>query len=243
MAQGFDGFEALKGRPMLIDDEVGQSMSSIVRSFLLGSSFIFRMKQLADAHHDHVDHICSRTLNVLKRHRTLHQSPVQSVASSPIKTMYGNRFVDSPTASLVGSPMQTKFDLRAVDGNQPDEEMDLSSSTISMSTWTSLRRHVIEHDWVTIREALHIAKHEHMSEVDPCDGRQFRRKTVQNFATPQAATPHSATPRTATPAPGILVDAKRKAELKDLGSDVAIVSPQVDGRMRDVAADEGDHEA
>jgi hypothetical protein len=36
MAEGYDGFEALKGRKFIIDDENGQIMSSIIRSFLLG---------------------------------------------------------------------------------------------------------------------------------------------------------------------------------------------------------------
>lgn len=38
MAQGYDGFSALKGRKFIIDDENGQIMSSIIRSFLLGRS-------------------------------------------------------------------------------------------------------------------------------------------------------------------------------------------------------------
>lgn len=36
MAQGYDGFQALKNRKFIIDDETGQIMSSIIRSFLLG---------------------------------------------------------------------------------------------------------------------------------------------------------------------------------------------------------------
>jgi len=36
MAQGYDGFTAMKGRKFIIDDENGQIMSSIIRSFLLG---------------------------------------------------------------------------------------------------------------------------------------------------------------------------------------------------------------
>jgi len=36
MAEGYDGFEAFKGRKFIIDDENGQIMSSIIRSFLLG---------------------------------------------------------------------------------------------------------------------------------------------------------------------------------------------------------------
>jgi 5'-nucleotidase len=36
MAEGFDGFQDLKNRKFIIDDDNGQIMSSIVRSFLLG---------------------------------------------------------------------------------------------------------------------------------------------------------------------------------------------------------------
>ena len=37
MAQGHDGFLALKGRKCLIDDEVGQMYSTLVRQYLLVS--------------------------------------------------------------------------------------------------------------------------------------------------------------------------------------------------------------
>lgn len=37
MAQGHDGFEALKGNKYLIDDEVGQMFSTLVRQYLLVS--------------------------------------------------------------------------------------------------------------------------------------------------------------------------------------------------------------
>lgn len=206
MAQGFDGFEALRGRKMIIDHEVGQSMSAIIRSFLLGSTFIFRKKQLAN---EHDRHLSAKTLKVLQRARAQHRSPVSSVASSPVKATHDDSG-DHPMAS----PHTTI-----------SEEMDMTSST-TMTTWSTLRRHVVEHDWVTIREALHIAKHEHMSEVDPCNGVQIRRQALGD-----------ATPRPpSTPAPGMLVDAKRKAELEGLGADVAVVSPQVDGRMRDAGA-------
>jgi hypothetical protein len=38
MAEGYDGFGAFKGHKFVIDDDNGQIMSSIVRSFLLGRS-------------------------------------------------------------------------------------------------------------------------------------------------------------------------------------------------------------
>ncbi|KAG6874324.1 hypothetical protein C0995_001549 [Termitomyces sp. Mi166 len=43
MAQGHDGFLALKGKPYLVDDESGQLMSSIVRKYFLGSHFVNMM--------------------------------------------------------------------------------------------------------------------------------------------------------------------------------------------------------
>lgn len=39
MAQGHDGFDALKGHRYLVDDESGQLMSTIVRKYLLGEIF------------------------------------------------------------------------------------------------------------------------------------------------------------------------------------------------------------
>ncbi|KAG6878789.1 hypothetical protein C0993_008088 [Termitomyces sp. T159_Od127] len=45
MAQGHDGFLALKGKPYLVDDESGQLMSSIVRKYFLGSHFVNMMSR------------------------------------------------------------------------------------------------------------------------------------------------------------------------------------------------------
>ncbi|KAL5490069.1 hypothetical protein ACEPAI_4902 [Sanghuangporus weigelae] len=45
MAQGHDGFECLKDQKMLIDDEQGQMMSTIVRKYLLGSKYINKMNR------------------------------------------------------------------------------------------------------------------------------------------------------------------------------------------------------
>ncbi|KAG9121475.1 hypothetical protein FRC07_002562 [Ceratobasidium sp. 392] len=44
MASGHDGYEALKGKKYLIDDENGIIMSSIVRRYLLGSQYIHTFK-------------------------------------------------------------------------------------------------------------------------------------------------------------------------------------------------------
>ena len=39
------------------------------------------------------------------------------------------------------------------------------------------RRHVVQHNWASIRDAMYIAKHEHMSSVDECVSDETRLKT------------------------------------------------------------------
>jgi hypothetical protein len=34
--------------------------------------------------------------------------------------------------------------------------------------WGSVRRHVVKHDWRSIRDALFVGRNEHMSDVDDC---------------------------------------------------------------------------
>lgn len=133
----------------MVDDDSGQIMSSIIRAFLLGplspqpfdtlsvnvlpgSSYIFRHKQLLDAH---AHHRSSRTDQAISRARTQSSRP-SSLASSP-------RILRSPLKDR-GSPMSE-----------------------TSGFWMG-RRHVVEHDWGSIRDALHVAKNEHVSSVDIC---------------------------------------------------------------------------
>lgn len=48
MAQGHDGYGAMRGAKYLIDDESGMIMSTVVRKYLLGSRFVSRMARLKD---------------------------------------------------------------------------------------------------------------------------------------------------------------------------------------------------
>ncbi|KII88925.1 hypothetical protein PLICRDRAFT_175177 [Plicaturopsis crispa FD-325 SS-3] len=50
MAQGHDGFTALKGQKYLVDDETGMLFSAIVRKYLMGSHYVNKMVRLS--HHD-----------------------------------------------------------------------------------------------------------------------------------------------------------------------------------------------
>lgn len=81
LAQGYDGFDALTRGRFLIDHENGQLMSAIVRKFLLGASYIWRMKQIrqvrdSDAEADAAtatdpDPVSRRTKAALTRARAL----------------------------------------------------------------------------------------------------------------------------------------------------------------------------
>lgn len=230
MADGFDGFEAFKGHPYIIDDENGQTMSAIIRSFLLGSAYIFRHKQLQDAHHDYLS---SKTVKVLSRARLQHQSPTSSLAGSPLATSPTRPTRRLPSESTDSSPERSKHDFSpgSPDVSFSSMSIDTMSMDLSPESWSLLRRHVVEHDWVTIREAMHVAKNEHMSSIDACAGDKIRRRQTGDLPAPKGSIPVN------TPKPSMLVNEKRKAELKELATDVAIVSPQIDGRLRDVAPD------
>ncbi|KAF7295257.1 25S rRNA adenine-N(1) methyltransferase [Mycena indigotica] len=52
MAEGHDGFEALKRGRHLIDDESGQIMSTLVRKYLMGSHFVNIMSKLVSSSHE-----------------------------------------------------------------------------------------------------------------------------------------------------------------------------------------------
>ncbi|KIY67658.1 Metallo-dependent phosphatase, partial [Cylindrobasidium torrendii FP15055 ss-10] len=67
MAQGHDGFEAMKGAKYLVDDEVGQLMSSLVRKYLLGSHFVNVMARAAL--HEQQEQLKSKTWEAIARER------------------------------------------------------------------------------------------------------------------------------------------------------------------------------
>lgn len=108
----------------------GLSTSSTQPCLLIGSSYIFRHKQLVDAHQHHLS---SRTERVISRARVQHQSSQpSSIASSPRVPLSPLTEMNSPMSDMNG------------------------------------KRHVVQHDWASIRDALHVAKNEHVSSVDVC---------------------------------------------------------------------------
>lgn len=359
MADGFDGFEALTGRKFLVDHETGTSISNIIRSFLLGSAYIMRKKQLVEdaevaeaehATHDHSQPIPStpakneghaasceltdvgpdgvspangyfgtKTPLVLKKHREraarspvaspraslagktrkpaneVNARPVQNtgvvdIAVEPRGHMPGGDYnvktgEPEPASSLVQvNEVEVPTKDALLDGAQPEEPGHMPGGTenlfdpppstaqpapsaatagggsgdgqgeqetvevqeVQETNWETLRHHVVQHDWTFIKEAIYLAKHEHMSDVDRFKGDLMRRIQAGVSTAPTPA-------RTPTPAPtpglstesqggqgwGVNCDDKCKVEIQGLDNDLAIVSPLVDGRLRDTSGKDG----
>jgi 5'-nucleotidase len=156
MAQGYDGFTAMKGRKFIIDDENGQIMSSIIRSFLLGkllhphwtqlspgSSYIFRHEQLRDAHQTHLS---KKTDKVISQARSRHYSSHST----------------SPESSVTSSPQSRKLAFSPSHEKGESEALDVGDLSLNGTP----RTRIVNHNWKTIRNAMHVAKNEHMSSVD-----------------------------------------------------------------------------
>ncbi|KAF7983055.1 hypothetical protein HWV62_23947 [Athelia sp. TMB] len=77
MAQGHDGFLALKGANYLIDDESGQLFSALVRKYTLGSRYVSKMARL---NHVSMDHLHPETHSIIKKARQLREESARSRA-------------------------------------------------------------------------------------------------------------------------------------------------------------------
>ncbi|KAH9981482.1 5'-nucleotidase [Lactifluus volemus] len=81
MAQGHDGFTALKGSKYLIDDESGQITSTVVRKYLLGSKFVRRLARFDESKdhlHEDTHRVIQNERSRLKRDSTRHSSAVEN---------------------------------------------------------------------------------------------------------------------------------------------------------------------
>jgi hypothetical protein len=142
--------------------------------------------------------------------------------------------------------------------HEKDESGAVEVGNLTLTSPPETRTRIVSHNWKTIRNAMHVAKNEHMSSVDdyvsccaPVPGSSL---TFQQGHEIRHSQDHPQEKRTKTKADiktvrldglkegggraTFLVDDKRKDELKALADDLAIVCPLVDGRMRDMADDQ-----
>ncbi|KAF9257781.1 Metallo-dependent phosphatase [Marasmius fiardii PR-910] len=83
MAQGHDGFTALKRGTYLVDDESGQPMSTLVRKYLLGSHFVRKMAMISN--HSDTQHLKESTQTAIQRERTRNEHHHHSAATEKWK--------------------------------------------------------------------------------------------------------------------------------------------------------------
>lgn len=161
----------------------------------------------------HTNHLSTRTDQVISRARAQHQS--------------------SQPSSLANSPRVPFSPLTNKDTASPVPEKSGSGTG---------KRHVVQHDWANIRDALHIAKNEHVSGVDVFVSQPVLTSSENDhdadngWQEGEGMRGRQANGKPKDEGQGaFFVDKNSKAELEHLGDDLAIVSPLVDGRMRDVA--------
>lgn len=202
----------------LASSDLSSLVSRPHTSLTIGSAYIFRHKQLVSAHQKHLS---SKTKSLLSRARNEHNT--------------------SPQQSPNASPRSSKLALLSPTSEKP--EYSAPGSPISES---HPRRHVVKHDWSSIRAALWIAKHEHMSTVDDFKGHDIRRQGSQHDEAAMEPKESKAKDDMKIDTTGgfkddaqatYFVNEESKKELRALGEDLAIVCPLIDGRMKDLGAD------
>ncbi|TFL07384.1 Metallo-dependent phosphatase [Pterulicium gracile] len=82
MADGHDGFEALKDKKFLVDDENGQMMSTLVRRYLMGCHYVNKMARLSDQSEEEIArHLHKQTQSIIQVERASRKN-VGRLASS-----------------------------------------------------------------------------------------------------------------------------------------------------------------
>lgn len=171
LAEGYDGFEALKRGKFVVDHENGQLMSAIVRKFLLGASYLWRMKQIrrlqAESNPDdaasngatdiqeqkeqvgkdggEVDTLSKRTRIAITRARSLNL----------LKRAMKHNAVDTPITKVDDNALTPIKASRGRSGS-------LGSGGEEMDMW----RMVVDQSPGGFRDALHVGGSEHHSKFD-----------------------------------------------------------------------------
>lgn len=166
LAQGNDGYSALKRGRYIIDDESGQLMSAIVRKFLLGATYIWRW-----------NHLQSRKPKPL----AMPDSPSASDSSfdssfsasarkrrrKSLLTHLFNTPNEEPTQLSLGTSeaLQRANEIRLRRSNSFQMDQGKSSGSDS-NTEKGCAPIFVDYSPTTIRDALFVAAHEHHSHYD-----------------------------------------------------------------------------
>jgi hypothetical protein len=107
---------------------------------LVGSLYIFRHEQLRDIHQTYLS---KKTDKVISQARSRNQS-------------------GSPQSSAASSPKSRKLAFSPVHEKEQSEALEIGDLSLNGTG----RTRIVSHNWKTIRNAMHVAKNEHMSSVD-----------------------------------------------------------------------------
>jgi hypothetical protein len=110
----------------------------------IGSLYIFRHEQLRDAHQTHLS---KKTDKLISRARTRNQSGDSQ----------------SPNSSAASSPKARKLAFSPAHEKDQADGMAVGDLTLNAP---ETRTRIVSHNWKTIRNAMYVARNEHMSSVD-----------------------------------------------------------------------------
>ncbi|TFY68914.1 hypothetical protein EVJ58_g733 [Rhodofomes roseus] len=203
MAQGHDGFLALKGNRYLVDDESGQLMSQLVRKYLLGCRYVNRMSRVADV--STVECLHPQTQSVISKEKARRKDYDRHARSHS-----HHSHMHSHSQSHSRSRSKTPHHLGADAGTPGSRERSPSPSVVQK--WRHAARRALRWSRAHYRDNIHITGREHMSPVDHFDGSSLRKRPIgqQNAG-----------------------GETKVAKAEDDEEDLAVIHPIVDGRLKD----------
>ncbi|SJX61573.1 related to 5`-nucleotidase precursor [Sporisorium reilianum f. sp. reilianum] len=150
LAEGYDGFDALKRGEFVVDHENGQLMSAIVRKFLLGASYLWRMKQM-------------------RRLQAEHQSPSEEAAAIKSETdaPADDRDVDTLSKrTRIAITRARSLNLLKRAMKHTPSSAEAPSTPVKPARDDDLWRMVVDQSPGGFRDALHVGGSEHHSKFD-----------------------------------------------------------------------------
>ncbi|CCF53628.1 related to 5`-nucleotidase precursor [Ustilago hordei] len=194
LAEGYDGFEALKRGEFVVDHENGQLMSAIVRKFLLGASYLWRMKQIRPLQAEGQDGDASTAaasvemkqeeegsekgaeVNTLSKRTRIAITRARSL--NLLKRAMKHNAVDTPVTELPSTPVK-----RASPGR---------SDSLGLTSEENMWRMVVDQSPGGFRDALHVGGSEHHSKFDSVSKR-FNEPLTSGSGAGLATSSHAAT--------------------------------------------------
>ena len=187
MAEGHDGYSALKGCKYLIDDENGKLMSALVRQYLLGEwkfetvlppnnwnatwnpgcQYINKLKSLESiANYSFLDSRTSEIINVERKHQHQHQSGGGGGEQPTNAMARWKQIVADKVLSRSKKRMEEAF---SVSGREHMAGVDCYNGTTMRGAGNET---VSEQERKTLDEAVQVEARKHLVTIEPViDGR------------------------------------------------------------------------